>query len=140
MRSFIAMLCLLAPTLSLAGEKAFITGNTRLIHKPFSIVEPYIGKPNKKVEREAKAHQWLDWGDGSKNMFYQDGIYTKFYFAPVKLVSAISPRDPRSGPEYSQGLREYQCDLQILVDAKGKIAGVSRRGNDCDFDLSRYLE
>lgn len=101
----LALVFVLLPAMAAAGEKAFITGTTRLINTPFAVIEPYIGSPNQKVTRQSAAHQWLDWGDGERNQFFESGEYTKLYYYPVKLVGASAPADKHSGPAYAQSLR-----------------------------------
>ena len=124
--------CLLGTNVAHAGEKTFMSGEVTLIHKPFALIEPYLGKPMQLIERQSKAHQWIEWGDGSQNMFFDDGLYKKYIYAPVRLVVPPSHRDQHKRQAVG---REYNCKLDILVGPDGMISGVGKSGDGCTFEL-----
>lgn len=131
---------MLLPVLAVAGEKAFMSGTVRLINKPFSIIKPYLGNPAQTLIRDAKPNEWIDWGDGEKNMFHEGGTYTQYRYVPVRLVPDDARSARRSGPAFAQTLHEYACLLTVTVGPDENIRLIGRQGSDCNFDLSRYLK
>lgn len=113
---------LLLPAFAHAGEKAFVTGDTRLVYEDFYEVERVIAtKPI--ISTEQKDISLQDAPKGTKVYRYNH----------VKFVPPLKT---------NKGLRAtgtYNCVLEIIVLPDNRISSISKSGSDCSFFVSDYL-